>query len=100
MWRILQQPKADDFVIATGSTYSLADFVAAAFGELGLDWRDHVQIDQELQRPSDIMCSKGDPQKACADLGWKSNYTMPDVVRLMVEAEFNGTSASNHIRIV
>jgi GDPmannose 4,6-dehydratase len=91
MWRILQQPKADDFVIATGSAYSLADFVAAAFGELGLDWRDHVQIDQKLQRPSDIMCSKGDPQKACADLGWKSSYTMPDVVRLMVEAEFNGT---------
>jgi len=91
MWRILQQPKADDFVIATGSAYSLADFVAAAFGELGLDWRDHVQIDQKLQRPSDIMFSKGDPQKACADLGWKSSYAMPDVVRLMVEAEFNGT---------
>jgi GDPmannose 4,6-dehydratase len=91
MWRILQQPKADDFVIATGSAYSLAEFVAAAFGELGLDWRDHVQIDQKLQRPSDIMFSKGDPQKACADLGWKSSYAMPDVVRLMVEAEFNGT---------
>ena len=99
MWRILQQPKADDFVIATGSAYSLADFVAAAFGELGLDWRDHVQIDQKLQRPSDIMFSNGDPQKACADLGWKSNYTMPDVVRLMVEAEFNGTSASNQFAV-
>ena len=45
MWRILQHPKADDFVIATGSAYSLADFTAAAFGELGLDWRDHVELD-------------------------------------------------------
>ena len=89
MWRILQHPKADDFVIATGSTYSLADFTAAAFGELGLDWRDHVEIDDELQRPSDLMYSKGDPRKACAELGWKSRYTMPDVVRMMVQAEVN-----------
>ena len=89
MWRILQQPKADDFVVATGSAYSLADFTAAAFGELGLDWRDHVEVDNELQRPSDIMCSKGDAGKAYAELGWKSSYTMPDVVRMMVQAEFN-----------
>ena len=89
MWRILQQPKADDFVVATGSAYSLADFTAAAFGEVGLDWRDHVELDNELQRPSDIMCSKGDAGKAYAELGWKSSYTMPDVVRMMVQAELN-----------
>ena len=89
MWRILQHQKADDFVIATGSAYSLADFTAAAFGELGLDWRNHVELDHDLQRPSDIMCSKGDAKKAYAELGWKSSYTMPDVVRMMVQAEFN-----------
>ena len=89
MWRILQQPKADDFVVATGSAYSLADFTAAAFGEVGLDWREHVEVDQELQRPSDIMCSKGNAGKAHAQLGWKSSYTMPDVVRMMVQAELN-----------
>jgi GDPmannose 4,6-dehydratase len=89
MWRILQHPKADDFVVATGSAYSLADFTAAAFRELGLDWHDHVDLDNELQRPSDIMCSKGDARKAYAELGWKSSYTMPDVVRMMVQAEFN-----------
>ena len=89
MWRILQQPKADDFVVATGSAYSLADFTAAAFGELGLDWRDHVELDPELHRPSDIMCSKGDARKAYNVLGWKSTYTMPDVVRMMVQAELN-----------
>jgi GDPmannose 4,6-dehydratase len=89
MWRILQHPRPDDFVVATGSTYGLADFTAAAFGEVGLDWRDHVEADNELQRPSDIMCSKGDARKAYAELGWKSSYTMPDVVRMMVQAEFN-----------
>jgi len=89
MWRILQQPKADDFVVATGSAYSLADFTAAAFGELGLDWHDHVELDPELHRPSDITCSKGDARKAYKVLGWKSTYTMPDVVRMMVQAELN-----------
>jgi GDPmannose 4,6-dehydratase len=89
MWRILQQPKADDFVVATGVAYSLADFAAAAFGELGLDWRDHVEFDEQFQRPSDIRCSKGNAGKAHADLGWKATYTMPDVVRMMVQAELN-----------
>jgi GDPmannose 4,6-dehydratase len=95
IWRILHHPKADDFVIATGSTYSLTDFTAAAFGELGLDWRDHVETDDELQRPSDVAYSKGDPRKACAELGWKSHYTMPDVVRMMVHAEVNDGSVSD-----
>jgi len=83
MWRIQQQPKADNFVIATGSAYSLEDFTTAAFSELGLDWRDHVEIDHDLLRPSEIMCSKGDAGKARAELGWKSSYTMADVVRMM-----------------
>jgi len=87
MWRLLQHPKADDFVVATGTAYSLADFAAAAFGEVGLDWRDHVELDKQLQRPSDISCSKGNAGKAYADLGWKSTHTMPDVVRMMVQAE-------------
>ncbi len=93
MWRILQHPKADDFVVATGASYSLADFTAAAFGEVGLDWRDHVELDEALQRPSDIMCSKGDAGKAYAELGWKSSYTMPDVVRMMVQAELNDSKS-------
>jgi GDPmannose 4,6-dehydratase len=90
MWRILQHPKAADFVVATGSTYSLADFTATTFRELGLNWRDHVELDQDLQRPSDVICSKGDAGKAYAELGWKARYTMPDVVRMMVQAELNG----------
>jgi GDPmannose 4,6-dehydratase len=96
MWRIMQHAKADDFVIATGSAYSLADFTAAAFGELGLDWRDHVELDHNLERPSDIMCSKGDAGKAHAELGWKSSYTMPDVVRMLVRNELNEGKAWVH----
>ena len=74
-------------MIATGSAYSLEDFTAAAFGELGLNWRDHVELDEKLQRPSDIMCSKGKPRKAYAGLVWKSSFTMPDVMRMMVHDE-------------
>jgi len=95
MWRILQQPKADDFVIATGSTYSLEDFTAVAFSELGLDWHDHVEIDRELRRPSDITFSKGNATKAFAALGWKPSYTMPDVVRMMVRAELEMASKND-----
>jgi GDPmannose 4,6-dehydratase len=96
MWLILQQPEADDFVIATGKTYSLEDFTATAFGELGLRWRDHVEQDHELLRPSDIMFSKGNAKKAYAELRWKSKYTMPDVARMMVHAECEGNGRSNH----
>ena len=74
MWRILQQPKAADFVVATESTYSLADFTATAFGELGLNWRDYVELDQNLQGPSDITWSRGNAGKAYAELGWKASY--------------------------
>jgi len=98
MWRILQYRKADDFVIATGSSYSLADFAAAAFRELGLDWHDHVEMDHELDRPADITCSKGDAAKAYAELKWKPSYTMPDVVRMMVQAEhYDGGAESQQI---
>ena len=95
MWRIMQQSKADDFVIATGSSYSLKDFTATAFNEVGLDWRDHVETDHELLRPSDIMCGRGDATKARAELGWKSRYFMPDVVRMMVQAERGGNNSGD-----
>jgi len=90
MWRIIQQPKPEDFVLATGATYSLQDFVAAAFAEVNLDWREHVQLDNALQRPFEIPCSRGNAGKALAQLAWKSNHTMPDVVRMMVGAERKG----------
>jgi GDPmannose 4,6-dehydratase len=89
MWRIMQHSIPDDFVVASGSTYSLEEFVKATFTQLGLDWRNYVEIDSTLARPSEIMCNSGNAAKAYAKLGWKPNYTMPDVVRMMVDAEYD-----------
>lgn len=87
MWQILQEPEARDYVIATGKTYSLKEFVALAFSNLGLDWQEHVEINRELFRPSEIMISKADPSLARAKLGWEPRYTMPQVVEMLLEAE-------------
>jgi len=85
MWLILQQEKADDFVIATGETNRLEDFVAEVFRCVGLDWRDHVESDPSLLRPSEIMVSKANPEKSALILGWQASYRMKDVARMMVE---------------
>ena len=87
MWLILQQENPQDFVIATGKTNTLEEFVAAVFNTLGLNWQDHVISDSSLLRPSEIMVSVGDPSKAERILGWKAKSYMPDVARLMVEAD-------------
>ncbi len=93
MWGILQLPAADDFVVATGSAYSLEEFVAVSFRELNLDWRDHVEVDEAHFRPSDIMCSRGDASKVQAQLPWRPRYEMHDVIRMMIVAE-SGSSAA------
>lgn len=85
MWLILQQEKADDFVIATGETNTLEDFVAEVFRCVGLDWRDHVETDPSLLRPSEIMVSRANAEKSASMLGWRATYRMKDVVRMMVE---------------
>lgn len=87
MWRMLQQDKPEDFLIATGETNTLEDFVAEAFKCVGLDWREHVTTDASLLRPSEIMVSRGNPAKAAAKLSWRAAYKMRDVVRMMVDAE-------------
>lgn len=92
MWRILQQDTPDDFIIATGRTFSLEEFVDQVFTAYGLHWRDHVQTNQDLLRPSDILVSSADPSKAHRLLGWWAASTMPDVVQLMVAAHQQGTA--------
>ena len=87
MWLMLQQDKPDDYVIATGESHSLQEFVATAFAQVGLDWRDHVVIDAEFFRPTEIAVSRGNPEKSAQVLGWRARYTMPDVVRLMCQDE-------------
>ena len=87
MWLMLQQDSARDYVIATGEANKLSDFVDASFREAGLDWRDHVEVDAALLRPTDITRGVGDPTLAARDLGWRAKNRMRDVVRLMLEAE-------------
>ena len=87
MWRILQQDTPDDYIIATGQTCTLRDFVAAVFCCLDLDWEQHVRHDPLLMRPADIAISSANPEKAAYKLGWRAAHTMNDVARLLVEAE-------------
>ena len=86
MHRMLQLDALEDFVIATGVTTSLEDFVAAAFAAVGLDWRRHVTRDPRLVRPSEIACGRANTRRATERLGWTATHTMPEVVRMMVEA--------------
>lgn len=89
MWLMLQQEQPDDYVIATGESCKLEDFVAAAFACVGLDWRDRVVIDTSLFRPTEIAVSKGNPAKARKKLGWQAQYKLNDrtVVRMMLQAQ-------------
>jgi GDPmannose 4,6-dehydratase len=86
IYLMLQKESAEDFVIATGQTRKLQDFVAAAFAEVGLDWRDHTTTDETLFRPTEIMIGRGDASKASEILGWKAKYKMAEVVQMMVQA--------------
>ncbi|WP_446364234.1 GDP-mannose 4,6-dehydratase [Coleofasciculus sp. G3-WIS-01] len=85
MYKILQQEEPDDYVIATGESYTLAEFVVAAFDCVGLNWQDYVITDRSLFRPTDLAVSRGNPAKAREKLGWQAQYKMPDIVRMMVE---------------
>ena len=93
MWAILQCDAADDIVIGSGVSHSLEEFVAAAFAEVGLDWRDHVDQDKSLKRPSDIAYSVGDPAKARRVLGWSAKTPFAEIVSRMVRAERQGAAA-------
>jgi len=85
MYLMMQQDEPDDYVIATGESCSLEEFVATAFTSADLDWRDHVMVDDSLLRPTDIAVGRGNPSKAKAKLGWEANYKMSDVVHKMVK---------------
>ncbi|MCE9631776.1 MAG: GDP-mannose 4,6-dehydratase [Planctomycetia bacterium] len=94
MHRMLQLDELDDFVIATGKTYSLEEFVAAAFTAVGLDWRRHVIRDPKLVRPTEIDWGRANTSRATERLGWTARHAMPDVVRMMVEARLAEQPAS------
>lgn len=87
IWLMLQPDKPDDYVIATGETHTLEEFLSTTYAHLGLDWRDHAVLDQGLMRPSELLISKINPRKAQLRLGWKAKLGMKDVARMMVENE-------------
>jgi GDPmannose 4,6-dehydratase len=95
MWRMLQRESPDDFVIASGASHTLEEFVASAFEMVKLDWREHVDFDPMLTRPNDITCSLGDPTKAERLLAWRSQISFQEIVRRMVCAEREGTEAAS-----
>jgi len=87
MWLMLQQDKPDDYVIATGETHSVKEFLEAAFGYAGLDWKKHVEIDPRYYRPTEIDESVGDGTKARRQLDWSPKTTFAELVKLMVDAD-------------
>jgi GDPmannose 4,6-dehydratase len=89
MQRMMQLDHPEDFVIATGQTHALRDFVATAFARSGLDWQQHVDSNPALMRPTDLRFGCANPQRAKARLGWQATVDMQEVVRRMVDAESN-----------
>jgi GDPmannose 4,6-dehydratase len=87
MWLMLQQPEPDDYVIATGETHSVREFLEVAFGHVGLDWKKHVEIDPRYYRPAEVELLIGDPTKAIQKLGWKPQTKFEDLTKLMVDAD-------------
>ncbi|MDR7422315.1 MAG: GDP-mannose 4,6-dehydratase [Armatimonadota bacterium] len=98
MWLILQHPQPDDFVIATGESRSVREFLDAAFGLLGLDWRGHVVVDPRYFRPAEIDRLEGDASRARAILGWRPRVTFDELVRRMVAHDMELARAERTLR--
>jgi GDPmannose 4,6-dehydratase len=84
---MLQQEKPDDYVVATNETHSVREFLELAFGQAGLDWRKHVEIDPRYYRPAEVDLLIGDYSKAKRQLGWEPKTKFHDLVKLMVDAD-------------
>ena len=92
MWLMLQASEPNDYVIATGETHSVREFLDIAFSHLKLRWEDHVEIDPRYFRPAEVDLLLGDPSKAARDLGWVPKTSFPDLVTMMVESDVALTS--------
>jgi GDPmannose 4,6-dehydratase len=87
MWRMLQQPSPQDYVVGTGQTHSVRDLVEAAFGHVGLDWRKHVKSDPRYMRPAEVDVLQADPSKARRELGWSPQVDFKELIAMMVDAD-------------
>jgi GDPmannose 4,6-dehydratase len=95
MWRMLQQPEPDDYVVATGENHTVRELVEIAFSHVGLDWRKFVQLDSSLLRPAEVELLIGDPAKARARLGWQPKVSFGELVRMMVDADLQRLEAAS-----
>jgi len=87
MWRMLQADEPDDFVLATGSSISVRDFIEASFTHAGLDWEKHVRFDDRYLRPSEVDALRGDASKAARVLGWSPTVDGKQLAQVMVDAD-------------
>jgi GDPmannose 4,6-dehydratase len=94
MWRMLQQPTPTDYVIGTGETHSVGDLVRVAFERVGLDWRQHVVVDERFYRPAEVDLLLADPAKAKAELGWTPATSFEQLVHMMVDADLERLGAT------
>ena len=96
MWRMLQQDKPDDYVLATGETHSIGDFLDLAFKEVGIDdWKPYVKQNPDFMRPAEVDILLGNPAKAEKVLGWKRKVDFPGLVKLMVKHDIELESSTN-----
>jgi GDPmannose 4,6-dehydratase len=87
MWLMLQQDKSSDYVVATGVGATVKDFAEASFTRVGLNWQDHVEVDQKYIRPTEVDALIGDPSKATKELRWQANTHWKELAELMVDAD-------------
>ena len=92
MWRMLQQPSPQDYVVGTGKAHSVRELVVAAFGHVGLDWREHVVTDPKFMRPAEVDLLLADPSKAREELGWTPKVGFRELVAMMVDADLERLS--------
>ena len=100
MWLMLQQDRAEDYVIATGVSHSVKELIEIAFARVGLDWQKHVKVDQALLRPAEVDHLLGDPSKAKRELGWTPQVSFKQLVEMMVDADIERltrTSAASRV---
>ncbi|HEY6270588.1 MAG TPA: GDP-mannose 4,6-dehydratase [Terriglobales bacterium] len=100
MWLMLQQPQAEDFVIATGKTHSVQELLDAAFSRARLDWKRHVEIDPKLVRPAEVDYLCGDASRARRTLGWKPEVDFHQLVAMMVDADLNDLAEHQRGRVL
>jgi GDPmannose 4,6-dehydratase len=98
MWLMLQAADPDDYVVATGRSYAVRDFLDEVFRSLGRDWRDHVEIDPRHQRPTEVSHLEGDASKALTKLGWKPRVDLPQLVEMMLEHDLDLASQELTLR--